>query len=264
MIAERINSWQRLWTSHVLLYHSTFRIAPENIHEGLHNVTPDELHRQLAWFKRYFDFVTVDDAVTHRRTGTVAVTFDDAYDCIFTEALPVLESLHVPCTVFINGNSLSGKAFWRDKIRFLMNSGLVDDFLDFYSTRAVEGRLLNRGNFYRMTKSPRINSGRVDTMIDRFLESVGQSFSEMSYCVRDASRIPRGPLLTVGNHSFNHYVLSSLGEDEQEREILDNQAILSGLGVPVSKVFSVPFGGAEDFNRSTVKILRKLGYTGFL
>ncbi len=113
------NRFQSVFTSHVLLYHSTFRHVPEALTQNLHNVSPDVLFEHVQWLQKHFDIVELDtlfkDDVT--LTGKVAITFDDAYQSVFEEAVPVIQSLGVPCTIFINGISLTGKPFWRDKIR---------------------------------------------------------------------------------------------------------------------------------------------------
>ncbi|MBU0508204.1 polysaccharide deacetylase family protein [bacterium] len=264
MLLPVANSLQRLWTSHVLLYHSTFARVPDRLRQGLHNVTPEQLYRQIRWLKRHFDIVSVDDFFRRYRTGRVAITFDDAYTCVFTEAAAVLESLKVPFTVFVNGCSLEGKAFWRDKIRFLINRGLVAKFLDFLAPLADDARLMTVENFYRVTKDPRVSSRRLDLHVDRFLEQENIRFEEMSFCVNDSSLLRTNPLCTLGSHTYHHYVLSSLTDDEQENDIRRNLQLLQGLNVPLSRVFSIPFGGDEDFNSVTLRLIRKYGYEGFL
>ncbi len=67
------------------------------------SVTPERLERQLASLvRRGYRGATFSDAVTGppaRRT--VVVTFDDAYRSVLDLALPVLERLHLPGTVFV-------------------------------------------------------------------------------------------------------------------------------------------------------------------
>jgi len=264
MLLPVANALQSRWTSHVLLYHSTFARVPDRLRRGLHNVAPEQLYRQIRWLKRHFDVVGVDDFFRRYRTGQVAITFDDAYTCVFTEATPVLESLNVPFTVFVNGCSLEGKPFWRDKIRFLINRSLVERFLDFLAPRSPDARLMTVENFYRVTKQPRVNSLRLDREVDRFFERENIRFEEMSFCVGDPSLLKKSPLCTLGSHTYHHYVLSSLTDEEQEDDIRRNHELLQGLGLPLSRIFSIPFGGDEDFNPVTLRLIRQYGYEGFL
>jgi peptidoglycan/xylan/chitin deacetylase (PgdA/CDA1 family) len=260
-----LNSIQRYFSSHILLYHSTYNSIPNNLKEGIHNVSPDTLYRQIKWFKKYFDVVEVDQLFVEDMdfTGKVAITFDDGYQSVFKEAVPVIESLNIPCTIFINGVTVNGKPFWRDKVRFLINNSLVTDFLKSYNFFCASNKITAE-NFYRRTKSPEINSKIIDKMCDEFIEKQQIAMSEIQYCINDLDSFIEHPLISYGNHTFSHYVLSSLSEEEQEKEIKSNHELLSKTNVKLSKIFSIPFGGNRDFNLTTVKLIEKYKYTGFL
>ena len=263
-LLPRLNAAQALCTSHVLLYHSTYSCVPDALQEGLHNVPPDQLYRQIRWLKQHFDAVFVDDLIEHERAGQFAVTFDDAYQSVFDEALPVLEALGVPCTIFINGCSLAGEPFWRDKVRFLINTGRVDDFLSSFEKIAPAATDSLRGNFYKKSKHPSVNSSRVDVAMNRYFEEQGISLRQAAHCIDREEKLVHSPLISYGNHTFHHYVLSSLSPRQQREEIERNQRMLVTLGVKRSAVFSIPFGRGRDFDEATMRIIRKCGYKGFL
>ncbi len=260
-----VNRLQHAFTGHVLLYHSTFSVVPGEIRRNLHNVTPEVLSQQLAWLKKYFDIVDVDELFGENIdvTGKVAITFDDAYQSVFSEALPIVEALDIPCTIFLNGASLSGKPFWRDKSRYLINQSLVDDFLTFCPSYA-ETHNLTTDNFYRASKLPRVNSAEFDGVVDEYMTNKGIQPNAVEYCVNNRQMLRDHPLITYGNHTYRHYVLSSLSDEQQEHEIGDNHRMLNELGLKVSRVFSIPFGGDADLNEATTRILDQYGYEGFL
>ncbi len=259
-----INRLQKHAVTQVLLYHSTFTQVPTDLQIGLHNVTPDALHEQVSWLKKYFDCVSVDELFQNPASGKVAITFDDGYTSVFQEALPVLDALQVPCTIFLNGCSLQGKVFWRDKVRYLLNEDLVGPFLESYKKLhgTTDGMAVD--TFYRTSKLAAVSSRKVDAAIDEFLRKHSVDLSQQIHCVRDPSLLIRSPLVTYGNHTMNHYVLSSLSKEEQRAEILDNHALLASLNLPLSRLFSIPFGDTTDFNDDTLAIAREAGYDGFL
>ncbi len=259
------NRFQSAFTSHILLYHSTFRRVPEALEQNLHNVAPDVLFEHVKWLQKYFDIVELDQLFDDNVTlaGKVAITFDDAYQSVFEEALPVIQSLDVPCTIFINGISLAGKPFWRDKIRYLINQSLVEDFLKFCPVFA-EAHDLTIDNFYIMTKQVPTNSAALDTIIDQYVAHMGIQLEALAYCVSSQDMLLDHPLISYGNHTYNHYVLSSLSDEQQEKEIGDNHHLLADLQLKLSRVFAIPFGGDKDFNGVTLRLLKKYGYTGFL
>jgi len=60
-------------------------------------------------------------------------------------------------------------------------------------------------------------------------------------------------------------VLASLTPEQQYDEIDRPRRWLTEHGVgSVSELFSVPFGGVDDFNEATVRIVAELGYRGML
>jgi peptidoglycan/xylan/chitin deacetylase (PgdA/CDA1 family) len=265
MLWSLLSRMQPKLGSHILLYHSTYSQVPSTLGRAVHNITPEEMHKQLLWYKRYFDFVDLDSFMKRPSEGKVAITFDDAYESVFSEAVPLLLSLSLPSTIYINGSSLEGKAFWRDKIRFLMNRGLVGEFLRFREKEfPAVGRLLKEKSFYMDTKDPRINNAELDQALNAFLALRGIDQSELAFLVKDKATLINHPLVTYGNHTFNHYVLSSLTDEQQEREIAANHELISGLKLRLSRIFSIPFGYERHFNAATLEIIRRYGYTGFL
>ena len=264
MILSNLNRIQRRFSSHIILYHSTYSKVPSNITEGLHNVNPDVLYQQISWYKKYFDIVKVDDLFeeSSNQGGKVSITFDDGYQSVLKEGIPVIKNLNVPCTIFINGCTIDNKIYWRDKIRYLINNNLVEDFIKYHGRKSII-KLLNRQNFYKKTKSPEINSRLVDGLCDKyFLNKYGEIHID-NYCIKSIESLITDPLVSYGNHSYHHYVLSSLTKDAQEEEIKKNHSLLKNISNK-SKIFSIPFGGPNTFNSDTIKILKKYGYIGIL
>ena len=92
----------------ILTYH---RVANpvRGLPEPLHNVTPQRFRQQLSGLlQRGFQFISIHDLLEkHRRREnlpprTAAVTFDDGFGNVYTDAWPVLSELNVPATVFVN------------------------------------------------------------------------------------------------------------------------------------------------------------------
>ena len=79
----------------IILYHATFSKIPGNeLQSNIHNVTPSNFERQLKWLKNNYDIKLVDDIFKEKNNyGKCAITFDDAYLSVFSEAIPILLSL---------------------------------------------------------------------------------------------------------------------------------------------------------------------------
>lgn len=245
----------------ILLYHSVFNNIPDDMHGGLDNVTTDILYEQIYKLKKHFDVIPLDDYVTLKnKKGYSCITFDDGYKSVVDNGLEVFKSLNVPVTIFINTCTLKNKIFWRDKVRFILSNNLVDEFQRFSN----KIQHLNDMDFYRYTKNKSNNSIIVESEIDKFLKKKNINLKLKHYGVNLENDLIKHDLITYGNHTHSHYVMSSLTYEEQYSEISNAKNILDKYDLNISNVFSLPFGGDKDFNSNTVKALKDLGYKSML
>lgn len=248
-------------TSPILLYHSIFNESPSELRGILDNVYPNILRYQLRILKSHYKVISVDDYIKLRdKRGYACVTFDDAYQNVIKNGLAVFEELNIPVTIFVNTSTLENKVFWRDKIRYIINNNLVSEFEKF-SKNTFQSK--ERG-LYKYTKMKGNNSRIVEGEIDLFFDSLDIAPNLENYCVNSKQQFFKHELISYGNHTHNHYVLSSLSVEEQYDEVKKAKDILSDVNVNQSKLFSLPFGGNEDYNMSTIDILKELDYEGML
>ena len=245
-----------------LLYHAVFESVPAALGDTLHNVTPDQLYDHLKRLKQHFEIVNVDEFIKFPDYSRHAfVTFDDGYKTVIQSALPVLESLSIPATIYINGKTFDNKILWRDKIRFIIENDLVEEFLVGTDSIAVD----NSKPFYRYSKDARNNSQQIDQALDLFFEKNEINSSQTNFCFDDASWFIEHPLLSYGNHCHAHYVMSSLSKHEQKLEInLTKDLLARHVDIGQSRLLSIPFGDDGDFNEYTIRAADELGYSGVL
>lgn len=260
---RKLNGMMSGTACQVLLYHANYPDPPSTISDGLHNVRPALFKKQISWLKQYYDVILLDDLLEHDDwRGKAAITFDDAYNSFFSHAWPVLRELGLPATVFINGCSLEGRPFWRDKIRLILNLGLAGEYCALAAERHPEWGM-TPDNLYRNSKQNRINSFQVESLCDEFIATMKIPLTQ-GYCLSQKEQLIDDPLVSYGSHSFSHYVLSSLSQEEQRMEIVRNHDLLQKITKRISRIFSVPFGGENDFNPTTMDLLAEMGYKGFL
>jgi len=259
-----VNKLFRFSSSHILLYHSAFKTVPADLIDVIHNVTPDQMYLQLKWLKNNFDVISADKFLSLENCeGKAAITFDDGYKSVFEEALPILKSLNLPCTIFLNGCTLENKVFWRDKVRYLINKSLVSDFIDNNKPFCKMNRL-QLNNFYHRTKHKSLNSMKVEYLLDKFFKEKNIDLEPLSYCIDDPFFLKKDDLVSYGNHSYSHYVMSSLTKEEQEKEILKNINLFKKYKIKQSSIFSIPFGDENSFDNNTIALLKQFNYKGFL
>lgn len=248
-------------TNPILLYHSVFNSVPKDMEGGLDNVNTNILYEQILNISKHFEIISVDNYLSLKnKKGYACITFDDGYKSVIENGFDVFKSLNIPVTIFINTCTLKNKIFWRDKVRFILSNNLVDEFEIF--TNKI--KKIKDVGFYRYTKVQSNNSIMVENEIDRFLTKKRIDIEVNNYGVNSDQDLIKHDLISYGNHSHNHYVMSSLSYEEQYQEIKYAKSILDNYDVNLSKVFSLPFGGNKDYNSDTVKALESLGYQSML
>ncbi len=245
-----------------LLYHAVFETVPGTLGDTLHNVTPGQLYEHLNTLKQSFNFVGADTFIDLPDYSRHAfLTFDDGYKTVIENALPVLESLHIPATIYVNGKTFEKQLLWRDKIRYVIMNDLVDEFLAGADCIAMD----NSKPFYRYSKNPINNSQAVDHALDIFFAEKNVIEDQKNYCFDDVSWFVDHPLLSYGNHCYSHYVMSSLTAREQNQEISQTKDLLAcHTNVNQSRLLSIPFGDDGDFNEHTIRAADESGYSGVL
>jgi peptidoglycan/xylan/chitin deacetylase (PgdA/CDA1 family) len=254
-------------TTPIFLFHSISGSLPKNLQTNLHNVEPEIFYRIMKWINERYEIVSIDDLFSKKNTKRkAAVTFDDAYLSVMEEAIPILIDLKIPSTVFLNGCNLDHLMFWRDKIRYIINNGLVSKFVKFIELTWNYKLPPTNEEFYRNTKDPTVNSKWLDSQLNVFLSKMMEkSIPDFpKYCIHEQNQIYQDPLVSYGNHTYHHYVLSSLTKEEQRTEINKNNRMIKKITTNRSKIFSIPFGGMEHINHETFEILKDENYRGVL
>ena len=241
----------------ILIYHSSFDQKDSERDKFIHNVTPNNIITQINLLKDYYNIVPIDDMFSKDSgENNMAITFDDGYENLFTTIVPELVKMKIHSSVFLIGNSFDKKIFWREKITYLINNkSLFSEFHSLYSEKFKYP--INLDSFYRDSKSYKFNSGNLDQCIDDFLTQ--KNISLNTNLLSDKSKLIDSEYVNYGNHTLNHYVLSTLSYDQQLHEIESNQIFLDSLNLNLSQVFAFPFGGFPDFNENTILALNQLG-----
>ena len=81
----------------ILMYHNVDEKA------GFNTVSAENFARQLQYVKEHWQITDMDTYVRECRTNprVATVTFDDAYSCIITHVLPIIQEFDIPITVFV-------------------------------------------------------------------------------------------------------------------------------------------------------------------
>ncbi len=244
----------------IILYHSIG--LNSKFRDNIDHINLEILQTQLKTIQKFWKFIPIDEYVdVKNKKGLASLTIDDGYKNIIDEALEVFEYLKIPITIFVNSSTFKGKIFWRDKVRYLIDNNKVDEFIN--NSNLFEKKHLNK--FYSISKNPIYNSIEVENEIDQFIlrENLKMN-NRYEFCFDNKDYLIKHPLISYGNHTANHYVLSSLTKEQQYDEIIECKNFIDTIDINKSKVFSIPFGGNNSFNSDTLLNLDDLNYKTIL
>ena len=96
----------------ILMYH--------NVDEkpGFNTVSAENFERQLRFVKQHWQFTDMDTYVRECRINphVATVTFDDAYSCLITQILPIIQGLDIPITVFVPVSHVGNYNRWDENL----------------------------------------------------------------------------------------------------------------------------------------------------
>lgn len=255
----------------IVLYHFVTDESIPFAEQG-HNVRPAEFEKQLEYLQQNYEIIALEDApsVVSERTEfekpVVCVCFDDGYQSNLTEALPILRKREIPATIFINPSVLgNADLLWRDKIRYLVDEKLDDEFVEFLkngdTSDAYNFESLSTLSFYRWSKSPDgISDMTIQEDLKKFFPHKGIDTAAMAaehdlFMAADEIH-PNHEGLNFGNHTWSHPLMTLLDRDAQLEQIQKADDWLKERGID-AKALAMPF---TPFNDDTLSIIGDLNY----
>lgn len=237
-------------------------------------VRKGEFLRQLDYLDRYYEIVSLDQALARRDAPSgsrplAVITFDDGDSGNATVLLPLVEKLQIPVTVYIATRQIADQTpYWFDQV---INAVQVDDTievdlrrfsLDVYRFNATRGAK-NWSEIERLLEA--LKSLPPDARVD----AVGTALAQLPsgdapkrgqirpMTMADVKALAACPLITIGSHSHCHNLLTQIPAAAAEASVRKSKELLeTWTGKPVQH-FAYPNGSHDD---SIVKIVQRAGF----
>lgn len=250
----------------ILSYHRVLR-EPDSFHPDY--PTQREFGSQLNSAAKVLRFMPLREAVDLVLSGRArghlgAVTFDDGYRDNLDQALPVLQSLRIPATLFVSSAYLEGDTFFADgineairgaKVASLDASSLGLPYLDLggLQARINAAMVIQQLLKYRKPSERDAVTAQLVTMLaDRPLPRLMMT--------PDQLRTMQKAGVSIAAHGHRHPMLSMLTDAEIEADLSENMRILHDITGVRPTEFAYPNGRCgSDFSGRHADLLRRLG-----
>ncbi|MCS6844815.1 MAG: polysaccharide deacetylase family protein [Caldilineales bacterium] len=224
------------------------------------------LRTALEAVGRLYRFVSLSDLNDHFYRGrwlrgACHVTFDDGERSFLDHALPTLQAMGVPATLFVCPQVLAeGRPYWFQEVRRLRR--LLGDQRVKEEVAAVLGRppeLLAPFGVNTLFKAMRLADIEAAIARCQALAPTELAFT-FNMTPFEVQQVAVGGLVTVGAHTATHPVLANESDAEAERQIVQSvQTLREWLGRDIV-AFAYPNGAPGlDFGPREQAILRRCG-----
>lgn len=208
---------------------------------GLH-MPRERFEQQMRWLRDHYQVVSLREFVDRVTAGRslrsmAAVTFDDGYAGVFEHALPILQSLGTPATVFVVAEAVGRRAgFWWDQPE-IVESATPLRRQEWLNAMRGDGQAIAAPDLSR---------------------TLPASHRPADWATIRAA-LGRG--IDLGSHSVTHRSLPTLTTAELEHEVIASRALLYRATGIQPEFFAYPYGLWDPRVRTLV---RSAGYRAAL
>lgn len=163
----------------------------------------------------------------------VLVTFDDGY-YNHARALPMMEEFNVPATFFVSSSHVvQQKAFWWDVVfRVLNRIG--------HSYTEIQHKVAN----YKALSPKQIETQLISQFGENALQVQGDL--DRPFTPAELFKFAQHPLVSIGNHTRSHAILTNLSAREMEEEIRGAQDDLYAITGKTPVAIAYPNGNCSN------------------
>jgi peptidoglycan/xylan/chitin deacetylase (PgdA/CDA1 family) len=231
----------------VLCYHNIVQDGlPDGVGDpGLHMALARFIE-QMEWLRRHYRVISLNELLTSAGRavprGTAVLTFDDGYAGTLAHALPVLDSLDLPATVFVvAGSPGTTTCFWWDDSRVVprTTSASREHWLT-----AIQG------------DGDRIRQAVIRPNDDSEVQPPPELLPASWDVIKAAARSPG---VSVGAHSMTHRALPTLEPEALAYELRASRDALHHELGEAPTLFAFPYGAWSPRVRDAA---HEAGYAG--
>lgn len=247
----------------ILMYHGVDLSESKKFnlrHVGIENFTS-----QILWLKKNCNIVSLDEfynGVFSENKFNVAITFDDGYLNNYKYAIPLLEQLQIPATIFVTGlDSTDYKIAWGDSLNLFQKLYPKDIFkidgitfhrknMDFSDSNDIKlSDYLNNSDFRFKDELNKYLFAEVN-MNDENLLDYWKLMNK-----KQIIEVSRSKFISIQSHGYYHNSLGNLDISDALAELTLSKAYLENLTQKEINSLAYPSGNyTSELSKEVVRL----------
>lgn len=239
----------------------------------LQSLTVSELESQIKYILKTFKIISLEEltmSILDKKPiprRAVAITFDDGYRDVYTNAFPIFKKYDIPMTIFLTVDPIEKRElFWFDKVSYVIwNTELKNIELDDFCHMKLENR---KDRSVAVTKIlyllKKIPEEQKLFMIEKLIKNsdvyIPQYLGDDTVLSWEEIKEMSDFGINFGAHSMTHPILTKITTQHARYEVVQSKKkIEEKLKYQVTS-FSYPNGLYKDINQEIIDIVRDAGF----
>ncbi len=257
----------------LIAYHRIALPGNLDLADSLIDAYPNDFEEQLRYLAEHYTVVSAWDVVRALREGyslpphALVITFDDGYCCFRDTALPILQRLGLPVTLFIPTAFLggAGTGFWWDAAyRTVMGTAEPAIEVPGSGWLPLDSPTARRHAFNRLVaRVERLPEAAAAQLVARVVERGGLAPPAHRYLLDwdDVAALAAGGV-AIGPHTQHHPILAQLTPDRVRAEVAGSWADLQAHIPHPLPIFCYPNGKPHAISPVAVAAVQAAGLAG--
>ena len=233
-----------------VLFHGLFNDRNEinqNLVDPQQSITTDIFRQFIEYFLEHnYMFITPENIISglEPHYNYILITFDDGYYNNHL-ALSILKEYQIPATFFISTNHIvENKCFWWDVV-----------YRERKKRNVAIKQIYNENNSLKQKKNNEIEEYIYNAFGKKALFPIGDI--DRPYTPSELNSFSKEPLITLGNHTSNHAILTNYSYNEIKTEIENAQSTIYDITGITPHIISYPNG---NYSTEVLKISKEIGF----
>lgn len=235
------------------------------------SANPVQFTRQMEYVKRAYHVISVEDLLLwlrgekHLPDHAAMITFDDGYLDNYLTAVPILQKLNLPATIFLTVDFIEkGRPFYWDRLAYGFHHSQLESVTLpgpgqslLGDTRQREFLLANLVERLKVLQEE--EKQKAVEAVEDSLKVDYQKMPRLSMTWEEVRTLAESGV-DLGSHTLSHPILSRIPLAQGAIELSESRKIIEEKSGRPVVAFAYPNGHRADINDEVVKLARQSGY----